>query len=99
MIHSFRQFLTEGISAHSASRAALLIQKYLTKKLGTKLHKMPGVEHYHNSLEKGFGIRYFFNKTHSIRFNWKTDKFDANSLHSVDYWNGTTHDANYHRQQ
>ena len=96
MIHSFSQFLTEGISAHNASKVALLIQKYLTRKVGSKFHKLPGIEHYHNSIEKGFGIRYFFNGAHSIRFNWKADKFDFNALHSVDYWNGSSHDPNFH---
>ena len=92
----FKQFIAEAINENDVHKAGALIQKYLTKKLKTPFHRMPGIEHYHNSLEKGFGIRYFFQHIHSIRFNWKSTSVSSNALHSVDYWNGTTHDPNFH---
>lgn len=92
----FSKFLAEAINTNDVNKAAHLIQKYLTKQLKTPFTKMPGVEHYHNSLEKGYGIRYFFQHIHSIRFNWGTAGLGANAVNSVDYWNGTTHDPNFH---
>ena len=57
---------------------------------------MPGIEHYKNSIEKGYGIRYFFKGTHSVRFNWQAVGVSSETLHSIDYWNGTSHDPNFH---
>jgi peptidyl-tRNA hydrolase len=92
---SFTTFLNEAFAVVDTSKVSNLIQKYLEKKLATKLLKYPQLEPFKNSVESGFGIRYFFNKK-SIRFNWSTSNINSASLSSVDYWNGTSHDPNFH---
>lgn len=93
---TFANYLNEAFSGSDTARAVTLIQKYLEKKLATKLIKYPGLDAFKNSVSHGFGIRYWFHVTRSIRFNWTTNKINSNSLSSVDYWNGTTRDPNFH---
>lgn len=93
---SFSRFINEAVSAKDTERAGELIRKYLTRKLGIHVTRLQGVERYKNSIETGYGIRYFYNHTHSIRFNWRSLKMGAAALMSVDVWNGTTHDPNFH---
>jgi hypothetical protein len=92
---SFKKWLTEAFSNVNAERVNELIRKYLEKKLGGKVVKMPGVEEFSNSIEKGFGIRYFYDKIKSVRFNW-TSAIGVMNLHSVDIWFGTGPDPDFH---
>jgi hypothetical protein len=92
---SFEEWLTEAFSAASSNRVNELIRKYLEKKLGGRVVKMPGIEEFSNSIEKGFGIRYFYGGNKSVRFNWKS-AISAINLHSVDIWLGKGHDPDFH---
>lgn len=91
---SFTEWLNEGISNSNTVRAAKLIRSYLQKKTGMKFMSMPGVETFKNSLGRGFGIRYFFDQTKSIRFNWLSNNFSS-ELTSVDVWDGLDHDPKF----
>lgn len=92
----FAIFINEAFNVADTAKVSRLIQTYLEKKLSTKLIKYPGIEPFKNSIEQGFGIRYFFHGTRSIRFNWSSTSINSNSLSSVDIWNGTSHDPNFH---
>ena len=72
---------------------------YLERKIGSKLIKIPGVEHYHNSSDNGYGLRYVFDgSTRCIRFNWGSDSSAGNTgeIHSIDIFTGVSHDPNFH---
>lgn len=87
----FRKFLiSEAISNANSKRAGILIQKYLTKKLGKEIYIMPGIEEFMNSdLPRGFGVRFFIGNTgKSLRLNWVSANTDSSELHSVSIWNG-----------
>lgn len=85
----FRMWLNEAISATASDAVNKIIQRYLQRKLGGKVYKMPGVEEYKNTTGRGYGVRYFFHKNKSIRFNWKGANISAFTLSSVDVWDGT----------
>jgi hypothetical protein len=62
------------VGGDKAHLAMAKMVAYIQKKVGEKLLKVPGVEHYHNSTDVGYGYRYVFSgSTHCIRFNWKTE--------------------------
>lgn len=62
------------IGGDKAHLAMIKMVAYIQKKIGEKLIKIPGVEHYHNSSDVGYGYRYVFSgSTHCVRFNWKTE--------------------------
>jgi len=64
---------------------------YLERKLGTKLIKIAGVEHYHNSKGNGFGYRYAIDGTlRMLRFNWasKAKAGNAGEIISIDIFAG-----------
>jgi hypothetical protein len=93
---SFKQWINESFSTVGADRVHNLIRSYLERKLGSKVVKMPGVEEFSNSIESGFGIRYFYDGTKSVRFNWSSPAIGGMNLHSVDVWDGTGRDPKYH---
>lgn len=74
------------------------VVSYLSRELGAQLIRIPGMERYHNSIEKGFGIRYVLNgSTKAIRFNWLTDAVGKGStMASIDVWEGHSHDPDFH---
>lgn len=64
---------------------------YIERKLGSKLIKIAGVEHYHNSKGTGFGYRYAIDGTlKMLRFNWasKTKAGNAGEIISIDIFSG-----------
>ena len=86
----FKEYLTEGISSETALKVADTISSYIAKKTGVVFFKMPGIEHYKNSGNSGFGLRMFSKKgNQSIRFNYKSaGSIGLVNLASVHYWNG-----------
>jgi len=84
----------------SSSKVHLAMEKmisFLQKKLGVKLIKIPGVEHFHNSDSHGYGYRYVFSgSTHCIRFNWKSEPSAGKSaeITSIDVFHGK-HDPSF----
>jgi hypothetical protein len=93
---TFTEFLTEataGFSSEKLESAVDLIVAFLSSKL-PNLQKMPGVEEYVKADgEKGFGLRYFYDKK-SFRLNW-IKKGDFSAIHSIDIWNGSTFEPNF----
>jgi hypothetical protein len=90
--------LNELYEQKHASIAMEKIVKYIQSKLGVTLIKIPGVEHYHNSTDHGYGNRYVFSgTTKCIRFNWASEALvgSAGQLQSIDIFNGKSHDPNY----
>lgn len=97
MVKKFSNWLTEAINSASADNVKTIIQSYLSKKLGSKVYALPGVEEFSNSTSgHGFGIRYIYDGTKSIRFNWKNVNINAFALDSVDLWDGTSRDPQWH---
>src|SRR5574343_269546 len=88
---SFKELLTEAISAGQFSKAALLIQKFL-KNTETnsytdfKLYGEP--KSYTNNIDGQIVcIEYFFNKSkYKLRLNWGKTGVNSNELLSVDLW-------------
>lgn len=107
-IKKFRAYISEGaredhnevieeaVSSGQIDSVAKLVASYLGRKLGTKFIRLPGVEQYKNSNESGFGIRYFFGKAQSVRFNWKDMSLNSAALRSVDIWTGKGSDIDHH---
>lgn len=96
----FQHSLKESSVILEAKEDSLLhnIISYLQKKLGVKLVKVPGTEHFSNSNETGFGIRYIINgTTKCIRFNWhsKSSVGKATAIASVDYYGGKHADPDF----
>jgi hypothetical protein len=94
----FKSWLTEAISATASDAVNKIILSYLKKKLGGKVFKMPGVEEFQNSTGRGYGVRYFYGGNKSLRFNWKGANISAFTLDSVDLWDGTRKDPNWHME-
>lgn len=92
----FKEWLNEAVSAENTSRALDLVTSFLSKKLKSKVVRIPGLEQFKNSLEVGFGVRYIYDKDKSIRLNWSTAKTGSSSLKSVDIWDGTKSDPVLH---
>lgn len=83
--------------AHIDSAMSKIIS-YLQRSLGAKLIRIPGVEHFKNSKETGWGMRYVVDgSTQCIRFNWKSEPSagKSNSIVSIDVFNGR-HDPSIH---
>jgi hypothetical protein len=89
--------IAEAISSSATNSVNNIIQSYLSKKLGSSIYRYPGVEEYKNSTGRGYGIRYFY-KNKSIRFNWKGANINAFTLDSVDIWDGSSRDPNWHME-
>jgi hypothetical protein len=83
-------------SEHAGVAMDKMVQ-FISRKLGTKLLKVPGVEHFHNSSNHGYGVRYVFEgSTHCIRFNWAAGGKAGQSAEivSIDIFTGH-HDPSY----
>ena len=90
-----QHLLESKVSGSSASLAIDKMVSYFQRKLGVKLIKIPGVEHFKNSDDTGFGIRYVISGTAKcIRFNWKSEPVAGKTaeLQSIDYFNGKSRD-------
>jgi hypothetical protein len=87
-------------AAVGGSKAHLAMEKmisFLQRKLGQKLIKIPGVEHFHNSDAGGYGYRYVFSgSTHCIRFNWRSEPTAGKTaeIMSIDIFHGK-HDPSF----
>tara|TARA_R110000744_G_C19317196_1_gene557276 strand:- start:7 stop:1512 length:1506 start_codon:yes stop_codon:yes gene_type:complete len=90
MQKSFKDHLTESVSASEFGKASNLIAKYLAKKLKLKLFAHPSVEKYMGKKGQRFGIRFYIPKgAKSLRFNWKNaGSVSSMNLDSIDYWDG-----------
>lgn len=85
------------ISGGKAQLAMNAMVSYIQRKLGEKLIKIPGVEHFKNSHESGFGYRYAFNgTTRMIRFNWSSEPKAGKTaeIQSIDIFTGK-HDPSF----
>ena len=86
------------ISGEKAGIAMSKMVLYIQKKLGEKLIKIPGVEHFHNSDNIGYGYRYVFAGTlRCIRFNWSSEPKAGHTaeIQSIDIFNGKKHDPSF----
>src|SRR5579859_466486 len=86
------------IATKNVSVALPKIASYLARKLGVKLLRVPGVEHFHNSDGNGYGVRYIVSGgTRCFRINWNTEGSVGQiaSIHSFDIFNGTSHDPTF----
>lgn len=71
---------------------------FVSRKLDTKFIRIPGVEHFKNSHESGYGVRFVESgSTLCIRFNWKSEASvgSVNGLMSIDIFTGKSHDPNF----
>lgn len=87
--------IKEAISATAVDSVNKIVKSFLAKKLGVKVYSYPELEVFTNSTGRGYGVRYFYGKK-SIRFNWKGANVTSFTLDSVDLWDGTSHDPNWH---
>lgn len=79
------------IAASKVQAAMATMVSYLERKLGQKLVKVPGVEHFKNTENHGYGMRYFFDGTiKGVRFNWSSESKAGNAaeITSIDYFSG-----------
>lgn len=89
------------ISGANVNAAMVKIISYLEKSLGVELIKVPGIDHFENSVNTGYGIRYVISgTTRCIRFNWESEPSTgkSNSIESIDVWMGGKHDPSFHIQ-
>lgn len=86
--------LSEAKISHSKVGAAMTsVISYLERALGAKFRKL-GTEHFHNSAEQGFGVRYLEDGTlNCLRFNW--EGASSKEIVSVDMWNGTSRNPQF----
>lgn len=91
----FSNWLTEAVNSNSIGTVSKIIQSYLSKKIG-KVYQLPGVEEYTNSSGHGWGVRYVYSGAKSIRFNWKATNISSMNLDSIDLWDGTSRDPQWH---
>jgi len=93
---TYLDFLNEAFNSTQIDKVSQLVQKYLHKKTKFTYSQILGPEEFKNSEGKGFGIRFFFNGTQCIRFNWLTNNMSANCS-SIDIWpkNPTSRDPKW----
>lgn len=90
--------LHEAISGGKVDAAMNKIISYLERALAVRMIKIPGVEHFKNSKNTGWGVRYVIDgSTRMIRFNWQSapSAGKSNSIISVDVFDGK-HDPSIH---
>src|SRR6476646_8356228 len=85
------------IGGSNVDAAMTKVISYLESALGARLIKVPGFEHFRNTKNSGWGIRYIIDgTTRCIRFNWESEpkagKF--NSITSIDIFDGK-HDPSF----
>lgn len=72
--------------------------QFIQRKMDERLIKIPGTEHFHNSSDHGYGIRYVFSgTTKCLRFNWasETAMGKTSEIHSIDIFNGKSSDPTF----
>lgn len=94
-----KELLIESkVGGASASIAMEKMVSYIQRKLGVKLVKIPGVEHFKNTEDTGYGYRYVISgTTKCIRFNWKSEPTAGKTaeMQSIDYFNGKSRDPSF----
>jgi len=93
--HELKEASVKSENVHLAMDKMI---KFIQKKLDVKLLKVPGVEHFNNSSDHGYGVRYIFSgSTKCLRFNWASDgqAGKSNEIVSVDIFNGKTSHPNF----
>ena len=84
---NFKNFLSEGLAPASLKKAADLITVYIKNKLNIPLFNFTEVEEYKNSVDSGYGIRFFIpDGNRSFRINWKDAGLNMVAVDSVDVW-------------
>jgi len=87
-----------AIGGSKAGIAMDTMVAYLERKLGETFLRVPGVEHFHNTADHGYGIRYVIDgSARCVRFNWSDEPRAGQpaEIRSIDIFNGTTHDPNF----
>lgn len=80
--------INEAIRPQDFAKAGNLVLKYIQRNGFATAAKMPGYEPFQNSTEKGVGVRYFYNGTHSVRINWVSGTSPGSTvISSADIWN------------
>jgi hypothetical protein len=80
-----------SVSGANAQIAMDKMIKFIQRKLDEKLIRIPGVEHFHNSTDHGFGYRYVFSgTTRCLRFNWSSEPQagKTSEITSIDIFSG-----------
>lgn len=84
-----------SVGAAHVDTAMSKVISYLERALGAKLIKIPGLEHFKNSKNTGWGARYVVDgTTKCIRFNWESAKAKSASIKSIDIFDGS-HDPSF----
>ncbi len=86
-----RALYESKIATKRVESAMSAMVSYIERKLGQKMVKVPGVEHFKNTENRGYGIRFFFDGTvKGLRFNWSTASKagNASEISSIDYFSG-----------
>lgn len=82
--------LKEAVAGSKVDAAMGKVISYLERAIGAKLIKIPGAEHFKNSKETGWGIRYIIDgTTNCIRFNWANKPGNAAGITSIDLFNNS----------
>jgi hypothetical protein len=93
------EFVTEAKVDGSKVQIAMdKMIKFIQRKMDEKLIRIPGVEHFHNSADHGYGFRYVFSgTTRCLRFNWASEPQagKTNEIHSIDIFNGESSDPTF----
>lgn len=80
------ELLNEAVSSNDIHIVARLIKSYLTKRVGKEFFQFPGAEYYTVSGKTYTGVRFFYGKSSSVRFNWIGKSIGQDTLDSVTVW-------------
>jgi hypothetical protein len=83
---SYSDYLVEAVNAKDVHVVALLIQKYLTKRVGQTFHRMPGYETFMVAGKTFTGVRFFYKTDSCVRFNWLGKSLNQDVLDSITIW-------------
>lgn len=85
-LKSFKEVLDEAVSSQDIHIVSRLIKNYLTKRVGKEFFQYPGVETYIVGGKTYTGVRFFYGKTSSVRFNWLGKSISQAALESITVW-------------
>ena len=83
---TFKDFISEAVSTQDIHNVSILIQKYLSKRVGAEFFRMPGLENFISSGKTFTGMRFFYKEKSSVRFNWTGKSLNQNELDSITIW-------------
>ena len=78
--------INEAVRPQDFVKAGALILNYFKNNGFGQAVKMPGVEEYKNSAERGIGIRYFYSGIKCVRLNWVNISPQSSVISSADIW-------------